>query len=60
MTYNVTLPEGNRVTSVTIGEKKTLLDTDKYYQVTAPVYLADGGDGFSVSYCLLTYLYVFH
>lgn len=48
VTYNVTLPEGSRVTSVTIGEKETLLDAGKYYQVTAPAYLANGGDGFSM------------
>jgi 5'-nucleotidase / UDP-sugar diphosphatase len=48
--YNLTKPEGQRVVSAIVGDPATgaPLDVDKYYQVIAPAYLADGGDGFSV------------
>lgn len=46
--YNITLPEGHRITSVTIDETGLPLDSEAYYHVVAPQYLADGGDGFSM------------
>ncbi|KAI8442090.1 hypothetical protein MSG28_005724 [Choristoneura fumiferana] len=49
--YNVSLPEGHRVTSVvTVGKNNDVkeFDPNKMYQVTAPTYLADGGDGFTM------------
>ncbi|GBP62918.1 Apyrase [Eumeta japonica] len=49
VTYNVSLEEGARVTSVYIGDNSTVeLDLDKFYQVTAPAFLADGGDNFTM------------
>ncbi|XP_045539153.1 apyrase [Papilio machaon] len=48
VTYNISLPEGHRIVSVNIGNSGATLDDDKYYQVTAPTYLADGGDGFTM------------
>ncbi|CAH2052260.1 unnamed protein product, partial [Iphiclides podalirius] len=45
VTYNISMPEGQRIVKVTIGDGSELND-DAYYQVTAPAYLADGGDGF--------------
>ncbi|XP_049699209.2 apyrase [Helicoverpa armigera] len=48
VTYNVTMPEGNRITSVLVGEQSTPLDDEEIYWVTAPAYLSDGGDGFSM------------
>ncbi|XP_061723088.1 apyrase-like isoform X1 [Cydia pomonella] len=45
--YNVTLPEGSRVTSATTTNGANL-KPDQMYQVTAPIYLADGGDGFTM------------
>ncbi|KPJ21108.1 5'-nucleotidase [Papilio machaon] len=48
VTYNISLPEGHRIVSVDIGSSGATLDDDKYYQVTAPTYLADGGDGFTM------------
>ncbi|XP_050679624.1 apyrase-like [Leptidea sinapis] len=46
--YDVNQPEGERVTSVTIGKSKEALDLEKSYHVIAPAYLADGGDGFNM------------
>ncbi|KAG6459920.1 hypothetical protein O3G_MSEX011674 [Manduca sexta] len=46
--YNITNPEGKRVTSVRVGKDNVPLKRKKYYQVTAPGFLADGGDGYSV------------
>ncbi|KAL4721637.1 hypothetical protein ACJJTC_001022 [Scirpophaga incertulas] len=48
--YNVTKPEGQRVVSVSVGEKSSSspLDPEQYYQVTVPAYLGDGGDGFKM------------
>ncbi|CAH0402703.1 unnamed protein product [Chilo suppressalis] len=50
VTYNISMPEGQRVSSVNVGDKDSgaPLDPDKYYQVTAPTYLSDGGDGFTM------------
>lgn len=50
VTYNISLPEGHRVTSVFVGNKKSdvPLDPELYYHVIVPAYLADGGDGFSM------------
>ncbi|XP_013144849.1 PREDICTED: apyrase-like isoform X1 [Papilio polytes] len=45
VTYNISLPEGHRIVS---ASSKSPLEDDKYYQVTAPTYLADGGDGFTM------------
>ncbi|CAK1590242.1 unnamed protein product [Parnassius mnemosyne] len=46
--YNLTEPEGQRVVAVYVGdpEASNELDKEGYYQVTAPAYLADGGDGY--------------
>lgn len=49
MTYNLTMAEGSRVTSVKIGSDNDDLDPDMKYQVTTSKYLADGGDGYDVS-----------
>lgn len=51
VTYNVSLPEGHRITSVNIGEKgsNNPLDDDQMYTVAAPSFLADGGDGYVVN-----------
>ncbi|XP_072934339.1 apyrase-like [Epargyreus clarus] len=48
--YNVSQPEGQRVVSVYIGDgaSRSTLDLEKYYQITAPAYLANGGDGYEV------------
>lgn len=43
-TYDATLPEGERVTSVWIDDE--LLDPTKSYRVIAPSFLATGGDNF--------------
>ncbi|XP_028167754.1 apyrase-like [Ostrinia furnacalis] len=48
VTYNVSKPEGQRVTSVTIGNSGGGIDSEKFYQVTAPAYLAGGGDGYTM------------
>ncbi|XP_063833040.1 apyrase-like [Ostrinia nubilalis] len=48
VTYNVSKPEGHRVTSVTIGNSGSGIDSEKFYQVTAPAYLAGGGDGYTM------------
>lgn len=48
VTYNVSLPEGQRLTSATVGESALPLDDNEVYLVTAPAYLSDGGDGFSM------------
>ncbi|CAH2094001.1 unnamed protein product [Euphydryas editha] len=50
VTYNVSKPEGNRVTSVFVGYEKSNvpLKSDVYYHVIAPAYLANGGDGFTM------------
>ncbi|XP_052739064.1 apyrase [Bicyclus anynana] len=51
VTYNVSLPEGQRVTSAYVGNSRdsnVALDPSIYYHVTAPAYLADGGDGFTM------------
>lgn len=48
VTYNVPLPEHHRITSIEIGENKEPLDDNKLYHVTAPLYLANGGDGFTM------------
>ncbi|XP_050552692.1 apyrase-like [Spodoptera frugiperda] len=48
VTYNVSLPENHRITSLEIGESKEPLDDNKIYHVTAPLYLANGGDGFTM------------
>ncbi|KAJ8712723.1 hypothetical protein PYW08_008027 [Mythimna loreyi] len=48
VTYNVSLPEGQRITSVVVGEDAAPLNDDEVYMVTAPRYLSDGGDGFSM------------
>ncbi|KAL0867831.1 hypothetical protein ABMA27_008532 [Loxostege sticticalis] len=48
VTYNISKQEGQRVTSVTIGSTGSGIDSDKFYQVTAPAYLAGGGDGFTM------------
>ncbi|KAJ0173158.1 hypothetical protein K1T71_011334 [Dendrolimus kikuchii] len=48
VSYNLTLPEGERITSVTIGDSETPLNSEVFYDVIAPAYLADGGDGFSM------------
>ncbi|KAF9408079.1 hypothetical protein HW555_012120, partial [Spodoptera exigua] len=48
VTYNVSLPEHHRITSIEIGERKEPLDDSKLYHVTAPLYLANGGDGFTM------------
>lgn len=49
MTYDLKRPEGGRVSSVLVGDAKTPLVPEQAYQVTAPAYLADGGDGFTVN-----------
>ncbi|XP_072934335.1 apyrase-like isoform X2 [Epargyreus clarus] len=48
VTYDLTQPEGHRVTSVHVGKNDTPLDPEKSYQVIAPAFLADGGDGFTM------------
>ncbi|XP_045522484.1 apyrase-like [Pieris brassicae] len=48
VTYDMKQPEGGRLTSVLVGDAKKPLDPEQVYQVTAPAYLADGGDGFSM------------
>ncbi|CAH0595089.1 unnamed protein product [Chrysodeixis includens] len=50
VTYNVSLPEGSRITSALILDKDTPkpLDDNATYIVVAPAYLADGGDGFAM------------
>ncbi|CAB3245666.1 unnamed protein product [Arctia plantaginis] len=50
VTYNVSLPEGQRITSVNIGEKgsNSPLDDNQMYMVVMPSFLADGGDGFQM------------
>ncbi|XP_041971450.1 apyrase-like [Aricia agestis] len=48
VSYDLAKAEGSRVTSVTVGSNNAPLETDKYYPVTAPAYLADGGDGFTM------------
>ncbi|CAB3245664.1 unnamed protein product [Arctia plantaginis] len=50
VTYNVSLPEGQRITSVNIGVKgsNNPLDDDQIYTVAAPSFLADGGDGYQM------------
>lgn len=52
MSYNISLPEGQRITSLYVIDKelKTPLDDDQMYLVVAPAYLADGGDGFKVRF----------
>ncbi|CAG5022764.1 unnamed protein product [Parnassius apollo] len=48
--YNISQPEGQRVIEVNVGssESNTALNDEQFYQVTAPGYLADGGDGFQM------------
>ncbi|CAG4932581.1 unnamed protein product [Colias eurytheme] len=46
VTYDIKQPEGGRVTSSLIGDKA--IEPEEFYQVVAPAYLADGGDGFSM------------
>ncbi|XP_050353508.1 apyrase-like [Nymphalis io] len=48
VTYNVSKPEGQRVTSVTVGHEKSdvPLDPEAFYHLIVPAYLADGGDEF--------------
>ncbi|XP_014363027.2 apyrase [Papilio machaon] len=48
--YNVSKPEGKRVVEAYVGSSDTehRLNKDVYYQVTAPAYLADGGDGYLI------------
>ncbi|CAH0713614.1 unnamed protein product, partial [Brenthis ino] len=50
VTYNISLPEGQRVTSVFVGNNKSdvSLDPEVYYHLIVPAYLADGGDGFTM------------
>ncbi|OWR55135.1 apyrase [Danaus plexippus plexippus] len=50
VTYNVSLPEGQRVKSVFVGHSKSNISLDPhiYYHVIAPAYLSDGGDGFNM------------
>ncbi|XP_037302528.1 apyrase-like, partial [Manduca sexta] len=48
VTFNVSLPEGQRATLITVGKDETPIELEKYYKVTAPAYLADGGDGFTM------------
>ncbi|KAJ2937953.1 hypothetical protein O0L34_g14236 [Tuta absoluta] len=50
VTYNVSNPEGHRLTSVFVGGPGStrLLEAEEYYQVTVPAYLGDGGDGFKM------------
>ncbi|XP_049879454.1 apyrase-like [Pectinophora gossypiella] len=52
VTYNISQPEGSRVTSVLIqhepDKQPQPFHMDTLYQVTAPAYLADGGDGFTM------------
>lgn len=59
VSYNISLPEGERVTSVFVGNKKSdiPLDPEVYYHVVVPAYLADGGDGFSVKKCFCICIY---
>ncbi|XP_013141800.1 PREDICTED: apyrase-like [Papilio polytes] len=48
--YNVSKAEGERVIDAYVGSygEGHRLNKDAYYQVTAPAYLADGGDGYLV------------
>ncbi|XP_034827397.1 apyrase-like [Maniola hyperantus] len=51
VTYNVSLPEGQRVTSVSVGNSRDFsvpLDPSVYYHAIAPAFLAGGGDGFTM------------
>lgn len=50
VSYYLSEPEGQRITSLYVVDKKskTPLDDDKMYLVVAPLYLARGGDGFKV------------
>lgn len=50
VTYDISQPEGKRVTSVFVGKGKSdvRLKADEYYHVIAPAYLANGGDGFTM------------
>ncbi|CAH2238890.1 jg13698 [Pararge aegeria aegeria] len=51
VTYNVSLPEGQRVTSVYLGnsiDSNVPLDPSVSYHMVVPAYLADGGDGFTM------------
>ncbi|XP_045770763.1 apyrase-like [Maniola jurtina] len=51
VTYNVSLPEGQRLTSVSVGNSRDSsvpLDSSVYYHVVAPAFLAGGGDGFTM------------
>lgn len=44
--YNMTKREGKRLYSVKVGQES--MDINKFYQVTAPGFLADGGDGYTI------------
>ncbi|XP_026314215.1 apyrase-like [Hyposmocoma kahamanoa] len=50
VTYNITLPEDNRVVSAIVGDinSTTPLDIDAIYQVSLPAFLGDGGDGYTM------------
>ncbi|XP_037872184.1 apyrase isoform X1 [Bombyx mori] len=48
VTYNITLPVGNRVTSVVVGKNQTPLDVEKMYNMITTSFLCDGGDGFTM------------
>ncbi|CAF4802315.1 unnamed protein product [Pieris macdunnoughi] len=50
VTYNISRPMGNRVASAYVKKKFSTvpLDKDKIYQIVAPIYLTDGGDGYTM------------
>ncbi|CAK1541699.1 unnamed protein product [Leptosia nina] len=50
VTYNISRPEGHRVKSVFLTNKliKIPLNSQRTYQVVAPIYIANGGDGYTM------------
>ncbi|XP_053617361.1 apyrase-like [Plodia interpunctella] len=46
--YDLSKPEGERITSVVVGSSASPLGDDTLYQVTIPAFLSDGGDGFTM------------
>ncbi|XP_060806709.1 apyrase [Amyelois transitella] len=46
--YDLTKPEGQRISTAFVGQNATPLNEEQVYQVTIPAFLADGGDGFSM------------
>lgn len=47
-TYNLTLPAGSRITSLTLNDGTPILADATVYSIACNEYIATGGDGFSV------------